>query len=75
MTDQSYTETVTTVSKVPGTPGPVTLRAYCDMGLIPHIRDANGRRLLRADAAGIAREVYAQRLALRGRPGHRLATA
>ena len=73
MADQAFTETVATVAKAEGTPSVVTLRAYCDMGLLPHIRDANGRRLLRQDAAEIARRVYADRLKLRGRPGHRAA--
>lgn len=71
----NYTETVATVAKVEGTPGPVTIRAYCDMGLVPYIRDANGRRLLRADASDIVKQIYANRLTRRGRPGHKVNAA
>lgn len=63
-----FDQTVATVAKAAGTPGPRTLRMYCDLGLLPFIRDANGRRLLRSDAPEIARAVYAERVARRGRP-------
>lgn len=65
---EHFTETVSTVAKAPGTPGTATLRGYCDKGLIPSIRDANGRRLLPANAADLARVIYAERLSRRGRP-------
>lgn len=68
---ENFTETVTSVSKEEGTPSVATVRMYCDLGLVPHIRDANGRRLLRSDAREIVRQVYAERLARRGRPGRR----
>lgn len=66
-----FDQTVASVAKAPGTPSANTLRLYCNLGLLPHIRDANGRRLLRADAAEIARRVYAGRLERRGRPSGR----
>lgn len=66
-----FTETTASIAKADGTPGVVTIRKYCDMGLVPFIFDANGRRLLRADAAGIVRDVYRDRLLRRGRPGVR----
>ena len=71
----SYIETVASVAKAEGTPGPVTIRTYCDLGLVPYIRDANGRRLLRADAREIVRQIYSERLTRRGRPGHKATAA
>jgi hypothetical protein len=62
-----YTETVSSVAKAPGVPGARTLRGYCDMGLLPYVLDANGRRLLRSDAKVIAARVYAERLRRRGK--------
>ena len=61
-----YTETIASVAKAEGTPGTVSIRMYCDLGLIPHVRDANGRRLLRSDAAELAKRIYAERLRRRG---------
>lgn len=67
----NYTETVASAAKGDGSPSVATVRLYCDLGLVPCIRDANGRRLLRSDAQDIIRRVYAERLTRRGRPGHK----
>ena len=76
MSGLPFTETVTSAAKRAaaeaksgeGSPGPASIRRYVDLGLIPSIRDANGRRLLRIDAPELLRTIYAERAALRGRP-------
>src|SRR4030095_4229455 len=53
----SYTETVANVAKGEGAPCAASVRTHCDLGLIPHVRDANGRRLLRSDARELAKRL------------------
>ena len=64
--NEPYTETTATIAKGEGTPGVRTVGRYCDEGLLPYILDANGRRLLQPKARELARQIYAERLQLRG---------
>ncbi len=44
-----------------------TIRTYCALGLLEHIRLSTGVRLFDRDAAARVREIAAQRIANRGR--------
>lgn len=56
-----FTETTNAVAReVPCDAG--TVRAYADMGLVPHMRLANGIRLFRPSAAALVREIREKRV-------------
>jgi hypothetical protein len=47
------------------------LRAAADSGAVPHEKDVNGNRLFRDQGVEVARRLYCERLARRGRHGGR----
>jgi DNA-binding transcriptional MerR regulator len=61
-----YTKTIAEIGEASGLAGN-TLRLYCDLGLIPCHRLANGMRLFAPDAAEKAKQVFAQRMARKGK--------
>jgi hypothetical protein len=65
MDQENYSETTSAMGRVAGVL-PQTVVIYCDLGLLDHIRLANGVRLLKPSAAGRVREIYAERIARRG---------
>lgn len=46
---------------------PATVRLYADLGLLDYITSSEGRRLFQKTAAQRVREIYAERMARRGR--------
>ena len=48
-----YTETVSSVAKAPGTPGARTVRAYCDLGLLPFVLDGEGLERAEPGVGGV----------------------
>ena len=64
MTD--YTDTTSEIARQAKVTPP-TVRKYADMGLLDYVTASNGVRLYRAGQAGIVREIYDQRMAMRGR--------
>jgi DNA-binding transcriptional MerR regulator len=63
---QEFTETSGALARAAGVSAP-TIRAYTELGLLPHILASNGTRLYRQDAAETVRKILAQRLANRGK--------
>jgi hypothetical protein len=61
-----YCETTSSMGRLTGVL-PETVRAYCDLALVDHVRLANGTRLLKASAAKQIKAIYAERMARRGR--------
>ena len=64
--EHQYTETSGKLSRDSGVTVP-TLTLYADLGLLDFIRSSNGMKLFRAGQADKVREIYAQRMANRGR--------
>jgi len=61
-----FTETTTAIAR-PAQVLPETVRLYANLNLIEHIRLANGTRLFKPSAVQRVREIYAERMARRGR--------
>jgi DNA-binding transcriptional MerR regulator len=61
-----YSKTMGEIRDATGLAGN-TLRLYCDLGLIPCHRLANGMRLFAPDAVEKAKQVFAQRMARKGK--------
>jgi DNA-binding transcriptional MerR regulator len=66
MMEQHYTETVSKLAREAEVL-PETIRLYGDLGLIEFIRLDNGMRLHKPSAVNRVREIYAERMARRGR--------
>jgi len=62
---ENYSETTSATARVAGVL-PQTVVIYCDLGLLDHIRLANGVRLLKPSAGGRVKEICAERIARRG---------
>jgi DNA-binding transcriptional MerR regulator len=61
-----FIETTTSLARTAGL-APETVRRYADMGLIEFRIASDGTRLFRAAIADRVREIYANRIANRGR--------
>lgn len=66
MDETSYTETTGTTAQKSGA-AQGTIVDYCRLGLLDHITLPNGMRLLRSGQEGRVKELYAARIANRGR--------
>lgn len=62
-----FTETTSELARRAGTTPP-TIRKYADAGWLDFVLASDGTRLFRAGQAEKVREIYARRMASRGRP-------
>ena len=62
----NYTDTTSELARQAGVTQP-TIRKYADLGLLDCIVASNGTRLFCPGQADRVREIYRQRMALRGR--------
>jgi hypothetical protein len=66
MDDSAYSVTTGELAREAGITVQVVI-LYCNLGLLDHIRLANGTRLLRRGQGARVRDIYTERLARRGR--------
>lgn len=64
---ETYSETTSAIARAADVL-PDTVRLYTDLGLLEYVRLQTGVRLLKPSAVQRVREIYAQRMARRGRP-------
>lgn len=62
----NYTDTTSELARQAGVTQP-TIRKYADLGLLDYVVASNGTRLFCPGQADRVREIYSQRMALRGR--------
>lgn len=62
-----YTDTTSALARQAEVTPP-TVRKYADLGLLDFVVASNGVRLYRSGQAERVREIYARRMATRGRP-------
>jgi DNA-binding transcriptional MerR regulator len=67
MTDELHTETTTTIARSACVLAE-TVRDYENLGLLECVRLPSGVRLFKPSAAQRVREIFAERMARRGRP-------
>lgn len=66
MAAKDFTDTTGSLAREAGCATP-TVRLYADEGLLDFVRSASGVRLFRAGQADRVRQLYAERVARRGR--------
>jgi DNA-binding transcriptional MerR regulator len=68
--ERTYTDTTGKLARDSEVASP-TVALYAELGLLDYIRSSNGARLFRAGQADQVRQIYAERMANRGRRGNR----